>query len=105
MSRTNEPPLPPPPPPRQSSPPPTSQSPQPVKERWRPTKKEVIAAVIAVVALVAVLQNTRTGHFNILWFDFQAPVWIWLILNFGAGVATGLLIASRRAKKKAAALG
>jgi uncharacterized integral membrane protein len=64
----------------------------------------VIGAVIAVVALVAVLQNTRTGHFSILWFDFQAPVWIWLVLNFGAGVLTGWLIASRRAKKKAAAL-
>ena len=96
MSLANEPP---PPPPQSSQ---AVQPTQPAKEGWRPTKKQIIAAVIGVVALVAILQNTRTGHFSLLWFDFQAPVWIWLVVNFGAGVATGLLIASRRAKKKAA---
>jgi uncharacterized integral membrane protein len=70
-------------------------------ERWRPTRKQVGAALIAVVALVFVLQNTRTGRFEFLVFDFEAPVWIWLVVNFAAGVVTGLLIARRRAKSKA----
>jgi uncharacterized integral membrane protein len=83
------------------SPPPSSAS--PAAEGWRPTKKQIIAAIIVVVALVFIFQNTRTGHFNFLWFDFRAPVWIWMVLNFAAGVGIGLLIASRRAKKKAAA--
>jgi uncharacterized integral membrane protein len=90
MSTINEPPPPPP-----ATPPPSAGG------GWRPSKKQIFASVIAVVALVAVLQNTRTGHFNFLWFDFRAPVWIWLVIVFCAGVGTGLLIASRRAKKKA----
>jgi uncharacterized integral membrane protein len=69
---------------------------------WRPTKRQIIAAIIAVVALLFIFQNTKKGHFHFLWFDFQAPVWIWLLFVFGGGVATGLLIASRRAKRRAA---
>jgi len=68
-------------------------------ERWRPTGKQIIGAVIAVVALVAILQNTRAGHFSFLFFDFEAPVWICILVTFGAGVATGLLLARRRAQK------
>ena len=73
-----------------------------VDEKWRPTTKQIIAAVIVVVALVAILQNTESGHFNLLWFDFEAPRWVWILVVFGAGVATGLLVAHRRAKQKAA---
>jgi len=78
--------------------------PQPqASEGFHPTKKQIIAAIIVVVALVFIFQNTGKGHFHFLWFDFEAPMWIWLVLVFAGGVATGLLIASRRAKKKAAA--
>jgi uncharacterized integral membrane protein len=68
-------------------------------EGYHPTKKQIIAAIIAVVALLFVFQNTGTGHFHFLFFDFQAPVWIWLLVVFAGGIATGLLIASRRARK------
>jgi uncharacterized integral membrane protein len=66
------------------------------------TTKQIIAAVIVVVALIAVLQNTRTAHFSFLFFDFEAPIWLWLVAIFSAGVATGLLLARNRARKKAA---
>jgi hypothetical protein len=56
-----------------------------------------------VAALLFVFQNTRTGHFSFLWFDFNAPVWLWVLMVFGAGIATGLLFAQRRAKQKASA--
>ncbi|HEY1278065.1 MAG TPA: LapA family protein [Acidimicrobiales bacterium] len=75
---------------------------QPAKEGWHPTKKQIIAAIIAVVAILFIFQNTNTGHFHFLWFDFEAPMWIWLLLVFAGGVATGMLIASRRAKRAAA---
>jgi uncharacterized integral membrane protein len=71
-------------------------------EGWHPTKKQIVAAIIAVVAVLFIFQNTGTGHFHFLWLDFTAPVWIWLLAVFAGGVATGLLIASRRAKAKAA---
>ena len=70
----------------------------PAEERWRPSRRQTIAAVIAVVALVFILQNRRTAHFSFLVLNFEAPVWVWLTVIFGAGVATGYLIAHRRAK-------
>jgi len=75
---------------------------RPTDEPWRPTPKQITAGVIVVVILVAILQNTHKAQFDFLWFNFEAPVWLWLAAVFGAGVATGLLIASRRAKRKAA---
>jgi uncharacterized integral membrane protein len=69
---------------------------QPAQERWRPTGKQIIAAVVAVAALVFIFQNRDTGHFEFLFFDFEGPVWLWMLVIFGAGIGTGLLIASRR---------
>jgi len=74
----------------------------PANEQWRPTTKEIVAAVIGVVALLFIFQNNKTGHFHFLWFDFSGRVWLWLLFIFGAGLATGLLIASRRSHRKAA---
>jgi uncharacterized integral membrane protein len=79
----------------------TEAQPQSLDEKWRPTGKQIIAAIIVVVALIFILQNTRKGHFSFLFFDFEAPVWIWIVAVFAGGVATGLLIAQRRAKRKA----
>jgi uncharacterized integral membrane protein len=76
--------------------------PQPqASEGFRPTKKQIIGAIVVVVAVLFIFQNTGNGHFHFLWFDFKAPMWIWLLLVFAGGVATGLLIASRRAKRAA----
>jgi uncharacterized integral membrane protein len=80
-----------------------NESKPPAREGWRPTRKQTIAAVIAVVAVVFIFQNNNDGRFHFLWFDFTAPLWLWLLVIFGAGVCTGLLIASRRAKRKASA--
>jgi uncharacterized integral membrane protein len=79
----------------------TEQEPHTTYERWRPTTKQIIGAVIAVVVLIAILQNTRTSTFSFLFFDFEAPVWICVLVTFGAGVATGLLVAQRRARRPA----
>ena len=73
------------------------------KQRWRPTGRQIIAAIIVVAALLFIFQNTRTGDFRFLWFDFKAPVWFWMLVVFCGGVATGLLVASRRAKQKTSA--
>ena len=68
-------------------------------EPWRPTTKQIVAAVIGVVALIAVLQNTRRGRFSFLFFDFEAPLWIWIVAVFAGGFATGMLVARRRARR------
>lgn len=68
-------------------------------EPWRPTTKQIIAGVLAVVGLVAILQNTRTSTFSFLWFDFEASVWICLLSTFTAGFAAGFLVSRHRARK------
>jgi uncharacterized integral membrane protein len=73
------------------------------KQRWRPTGKQIIGAIIVIAALLFIFQNTHTGDFRFLWFDFKAPVWFWMLIVFAGGVATGLLFAGRRAKHKASA--
>jgi uncharacterized integral membrane protein len=80
-----------------------NESKPPARERWRPTRRQIIATVIAVAAVVFISQNKNETRFHFLWFDFRAPLWLWLLMVFGAGICTGLLIASRRAKRKASA--
>ena len=77
-----------------------NESSPPAKQRWRPTRKQIIAAIIVVGALLFIFQNNNSDHFHFLWFLFQAPVWLWLLVVFAGGIGTGLLIASRRAKQK-----
>jgi uncharacterized integral membrane protein len=71
------------------------------EEPWRPTKRQVVAGIIAVLVLLAILQNTRSSEFNFLLFDFEAPVWLLFTAIFGGGFATGFLIARRRARRAA----
>jgi uncharacterized integral membrane protein len=66
-------------------------------KRWL-TTRNIIIAVIVVVSLIFILQNTRTAHFSFLWFDFNAPVWVWLVADFAAGFLTGFLVARHRAQ-------
>jgi uncharacterized integral membrane protein len=69
-------------------------------ERKGLSQKQIIAIVIAVVAVIFIAQNNRSGHFHFLWFDFEAPTWIWFLVIFAAGVVAGLLIARHRAKSR-----
>ena len=54
----------------------------PAEQRWRPTRKQIIAAIIVVAALLFIFQNNNSGHFHFLWFHLQAPVWLWLLVVF-----------------------
>jgi uncharacterized integral membrane protein len=59
------------------------------------TRKRIIGGIIVIVALLFIFQNTSTGHFNFLFFDFKAPRWLWLVGVFAAGFATCWLFAPR----------
>jgi uncharacterized integral membrane protein len=52
--------------------------------------RQIIAAIIVVAALLFIFQNTYTGDFHFLWFDFKAPVWFWMLVVFCGCIATGL---------------
>ncbi|WP_039343006.1 lipopolysaccharide assembly protein LapA domain-containing protein [Mumia flava] len=44
-----------------------------------------IPAVIALAALLFILQNTDEVSFEFLWFDFTWPLWIMLLVFSGVG--------------------
>lgn len=69
-------------------------------DRWTDyiTPRMIIIAVIAVVALLFVFQNTNTGHFHFLFADFRAPTWLWLLGMFAVGFAAGFVVARHRAR-------
>jgi uncharacterized integral membrane protein len=62
----------------------------------------IVVAVIALVALVFILQNGADVKLTFLWFDFAWPAWLVVILTLIIGVIAGLLIGAyaRRPKKR-----
>ena len=42
------------------------------EERYRPSPKVIVGAIIAILALVFVFQNTDKKTVNFLWMDFNA---------------------------------
>ena len=58
-------------------------------------KKLIVAAVIVVLALTFVFQNTATGRVDFLFWSFEAPAWLWLLIIFLAGTLAGWLFGRR----------
>ena len=55
---------------------------------WR----TIIAAILAVLALIFVVQNLTSTHMKFLWGTFKAPLWLMLIITLAAGIVIGLLV-------------
>ena len=68
-------------------------------ERFRPTPKQIVGGIIALVALVFIFQNTDERTVNFLFWDASAATWIWLLFVFVAGGLVGYMFAVRRAKR------
>ena len=58
-------------------------------------KKLIVAAVIVVLALTFVFQNTATGRVDFLFWSIEAPAWLWLLIIFLAGALAGWLFGRR----------
>ena len=71
------------------------------EERYRPSPKLIVGAIIAILALVFVFQNTDKKRVNFLWMDFNAPAWMWLLVIFLAGSLVGYTFARRQARRAA----
>ncbi len=50
-------------------------------------------ALIALVGLLFVVQNTKSVTFNFLWFDFRWPLWIMLVVFMGIGAVVAYGVA------------
>ncbi len=63
----------------------------------------IIAAIILILAVVFIFQNTDTSDVSFLWLDLSAPTWVWFFILFLVGVAVGwfghMLRLRRQAKK------
>jgi uncharacterized integral membrane protein len=57
-------------------------------------------AVIALVALLFIVQNTESVSFNFLWFEFRWPLWIMLLVFMAVGVVVFWGAARRRRRAK-----
>lgn len=69
--------------------------------KWRPSPKLVLGAVLAVLGLVLVFQNTKRGQVNLFSWHVSLPAWIWLLVTFAVGVVVGSIFPwFRRQKKK-----
>jgi uncharacterized integral membrane protein len=62
--------------------------------------KIIIGAVIGLLALIFILQNTKRGRINLLFWHISAPAWLWLLILFAGGVVVGSMFPWLRKKKK-----
>jgi uncharacterized integral membrane protein len=81
---------------------PGAQGPQlkPEPKSFDVSPKLIVGVVIGLFALIFVLQNTKRGQVNLLFWHISAPAWLWLIVLFGAGVVVGSLFPWFRRRKK-----
>ncbi len=65
----------------------------PIRQVGRRTFQTGLAlgALIMVVIGVFIFQNNAGTDLRYLWFDFRTPLWIGLLMSFGAGFASGPL--------------
>jgi uncharacterized integral membrane protein len=82
---------------------PAEPAPRSPQHKWTDelTPKRIIAGLIVIAALLFIFQNTQTGDFHFLFFDFKAPKWLWLSAIFAAGFLAGWLFSRHRASKSA----
>lgn len=64
--------------------------------RW----KLYLTAVVLVLLLTFVAQNSQTVNFNFLFWTFGLPRALMLLVIFLAGVAIGLLLVAGRSRRK-----
>ena len=62
----------------------------------------VVGIIVAVAAVVFVIQNIQSTHFDWLWFDFELPLWTALLGAMAVGVVlvvVGFAIHERRQRR------
>jgi uncharacterized integral membrane protein len=68
--------------------------------RFKLSPRLVIGAVIGVLALVFVLQNTGRMRVHILFTHIDNPLWVWLVVLFAAGFIVGSVFPWFRRRRK-----
>ena len=61
-------------------------------EGWRPSPKQIGGGILALVAVVFVLQNTQRVRIHLLGFNVEAQLWLVLLAMFLLGAAAATLL-------------
>ncbi len=67
-----------------------------------PNTKMILSIVLGILALIFVVQNSKSGTIHFLLFKFTAPVWIAFLLILTAGAVVGYVLRGVRQDRKAA---
>ena len=74
--------------------------PRPARPRERGTGRLIILAVLAVLLIIFILQNTVSVRLSYLFVDFSMPAWLLVIIVLFIGVISGLLIGAYARKPR-----
>lgn len=64
----------------------------------RISARTVVAAVLAVIAAIFILQNRSSTAIQLVWITVQAPLWLVLLAVVALGWVVGFMTARRPAK-------
>lgn len=65
-------------------------------ESLKKHSKTIIAAVLAILVLIIIFQNTETVETRILWITISMPRAVLLAITFALGALFGILFSMRR---------
>jgi uncharacterized integral membrane protein len=67
-------------------------------------KHRLVGVVLVLVALLLILQNTKSTGLHFLFFTFQAPIWIMAVATLVAGAAAWELLKRGHRRRQAEAM-
>lgn len=70
------------------------------KERFRPSGRQIVGAVIAIVLLIFIVTNTEDANVTVLVTTVTLPLWLVLAGTAVLGVLVGMGLGARRTKRK-----
>jgi uncharacterized integral membrane protein len=67
---------------------------------FRPSPRQVVMAVIAVLLLVFIFSNTENTEISFLFTTVSMPLWLVLLVTTLLGMAIGATLGVRRTKRR-----
>jgi uncharacterized integral membrane protein len=71
-----------------------------VQPRWWTQPKFIIAAVLGILALIFIIQNSSSRRVHVFFWSVSMPTWIWLLVVLVIGVIVGSVYPWLRPRKK-----
>jgi uncharacterized integral membrane protein len=68
--------------------------------RFKLSKRLIIGGIIAVLALILILQNTQDVQVHVLFWHADRPLWLWFFLLFAGGFIVGTLFPWARLRER-----